>query len=526
MPRKHLIGVYSNTAAYFAIGYFFITFITGFLYARYLMVFSVFFLFALGYLSKQRANENILSHLLIIYSQFVVFSLCIFSGGCNSPVLGWFALTPSLALLLLGNKTAYINFAISILLPSSLFYLNTSEFIPALQFSTDNSGFFNLQLAIGLVSIIFILVRIFSERNYKLQASLRENIYALSSTEEELKQNIEELAATQTWLSDTNQKLQNSIKEHTEINIQLINSNNLIKIKKERQAIFTNKLSSITKGNFLYSGDLNRALYRLMEESAKCLETARASIWYFSIDKDAITCQVQYDVELGDNGVGVELKKTDFPVYMQAILNENVVNASDAWYNPVTAEFREVYFKPNNIYSLLDIPLFVDGQNIGVVCFEHKNQLRNWEEEEISFAQSIVDLAAIAIYSSQKKNSLVEIGKQYLQNVDQKEKLELMSQQLKMANAHLEEKVKDRTKELEEKNNYFAEYTFINVHLLRGPLCRIIGLTNLMSLDKHKEETIHLLDLLKESNTELEALIKKITAVLEAGEVLDRNTLQ
>jgi light-regulated signal transduction histidine kinase (bacteriophytochrome) len=121
---------------------------------------------------------------------------------------------------------------------------------------------------------------------------------------------------------------------------------------------------------------------------------------------------------------------------------------------------------------------------------------------------------------------MLEIENQYKQIVEQKAKLELMGQQLKMTNAHLEEKVIDRTRELEEKNTHLAEYTFINVHLLRGPLCRIIGLTNLMSLEQHKEETIHLLNLLKESNTELEQLIKKITIVLEAGEALNRNTLQ
>lgn len=526
MPRKQLLSVYCNTSGYFAVGYFFASFITGFVYARYLMVFAAIYLFTIGFLSKKVENSTILAHLFILFCHFVVFSLCVFSGGCNSPVLGWFALCPALALLLMGNKVAYCNLGLAILFAFSLYFIDTSAFIPFFQFKPVNPNFFNLQLALGLVGIVFIVVRIFSERNDMLQLSLRKNIDALSTTEEELKQNNEELLATQNWLSDANEKLHASVGEQSVVNKQLLENKNLIEYKRERQTVFINKLSSITKGNFLYSGDLNRALYKLMEETAKCLEISRASIWYFNIDKDTITCQVQYDIETGDQGVGMELKKADLPIYMQAIINDNVIIAYDARNYHLTSEFNDSYFIPNNIYSILDIPLFVDGQNIGVVCLEQKHQIRNWAEEEISFTQSIVDLAAIAIYSSQKKNSLIEIGKQYLQNVDQSAKLELMGQQLKMANAHLEEKVKDRTRELEEKNTHLAEYTFINVHLLRGPLCRIIGLTNLMSLDEHKEETIHLLDLLKESNTELEQLIKKITEVLEAGEALNRNDLQ
>lgn len=490
------------------------------------MVFATVYLFALGFLSRKAEQETILSHLFLLFCHFIVLSLSVFSGGCNSPVLGWFAICPALALLLHGNKVAYFNLGLSIILAGSLYFIDTSGFVPSLQFKPQNPSFFNLQLVLGFVGLFFIVVRLFSERNEQLQATLRDNIQALSATEEELKQNNEELLTTQNWLSDSNQRLQESMKEQAAINQQLLESKNLLENRKEKQAIYTNKLSSITKGNFLYSGDLNRALYKLMEESAGCLRASRASIWYYNIDKDSIECQVQYDVEFGDLGVGTELRKADFPVYMQAILNANVIIAYDARNFSLTSEFNESYFIPKNIYSILDIPLFVDGQNIGVICFEQKHEIRHWEEEEISFAQSIVDLAAIAVYSSQKKNSLVEIGKQYLQNVDQREKLELMGQQLKMANAHLEEKVKDRTRELEEKNTHLAEYTFINVHLLRGPLCRIIGLTNLMSLENTKEETLHLLDLLNESNTELEQLIKKITEVLEAGAALNRNDLQ
>jgi hypothetical protein len=526
LAQKKLLSVYCYTSGYFAVGYFFVTFITGFVYARYLMAFSAIFLFSIAYLSNKTTIVDILIQLFILYCQFIVFSLCVFSGGANSPVLAWFAFCPALALLLSANKSAYYNLVLSLVLVVFLYFIDTSTFIPFLQYKINDLAFLNSQLSFGLIGIIFVVVRIFSERNNQLQFSLKESVQALSATEEELKQNNEELVATQNWLSDANEKLQKSATKQLIINNELLENKNLIELKKERQANYINKLSSITKGNFLYSGDLKRALYKLMEESANCLEISRASIWYFNIDKDTITCQVQYDIESKNDIVGVEMKKSDFPIYMESIINANVIIAYDARNYILTSEFNETYFIPNNIYSILDIPLFVDGQNIGVVCFEQTNQIRNWEEEEISFTQSIVDLAAIAIYSSQKKNSLVEIGKQYLQNVDQREKLELLGQQLKMANAYLEEKVKERTRELEEKNIHLAEYTFINVHLLRGPLCRIIGLTNLMALENHDEQTIHILDLLKESNTELEQLIKKITEVLEAGAALNRNDLQ
>ncbi|MEJ0031016.1 MAG: hypothetical protein WDO15_11845 [Bacteroidota bacterium] len=82
--------------------------------------------------------------------------------------------------------------------------------------------------------------------------------------------------------------------------------------------------------------------------------------------------------------------------------------------------------------------------------------------------------------------------------------------------------MKERTEELENRNNQLTEYAFINSHLLRSPVSKILGLINLMEVDKTTDPQ-QMVDLLRRSCDELDTVVKKITIALDAGDQLDRN---
>lgn len=97
--------------------------------------------------------------------------------------------------------------------------------------------------------------------------------------------------------------------------------------------------------------------------------------------------------------------------------------------------------------------------------------------------------------------------------------LEEQKNQIEKMNEILEDRVKQRTQELEIQNKRLAEYAFINSHLLRGPLSRILGLINLLDQDKTMEKA-ELILLLRKSGNELDAIVKKITDALNDGDYL------
>lgn len=79
----------------------------------------------------------------------------------------------------------------------------------------------------------------------------------------------------------------------------------------------------------------------------------------------------------------------------------------------------------------------------------------------------------------------------------------------------LEERVRERTKELEAQNEQLAEYAFINAHLLRGPLAQIMGLVGLLEEAKDQVEREQYLEMLRVSTSRLDKVIHSIRDAVE-----------
>ncbi len=86
------------------------------------------------------------------------------------------------------------------------------------------------------------------------------------------------------------------------------------------------------------------------------------------------------------NPAGVQLFAKDFPNYFNTIKNEKTLAANDAHTHFGTSEFSEVYLKPLGINSMLDTPIWVNGNMVGVLCHEHVGPKRNWNSDEENFA--------------------------------------------------------------------------------------------------------------------------------------------
>lgn len=115
-----------------------------------------------------------------------------------------------------------------------------------------------------------------------------------------------------------------------------------------------------------------------------------------------------------------------------------------------------------------------------------------------------------------------ENGKEYILGVgidisDRK----IMERELEHRNYNL----KDMLGDLQSRNKQLAEYAFINSHLLRAPLARILGLAELVTkrviLSEHKE----LLENFKVSAHELDTIVSKINDVLDKRKDLDREDI-
>jgi ligand-binding sensor domain-containing protein len=100
----------------------------------------------------------------------------------------------------------------------------------------------------------------------------------------------------------------------------------------------------------------------------------------------------------------------------------------------------------------------------------------------------------------------------------QNEEIISQAEEIKGINENLEMLVKQRTAELEHKNEALAEYAFINAHKLRGPLASILGCIHLISKTKLDEDAKEINTHLQQRADELDDIVREITKAIERGD--------
>jgi len=152
------------------------------------------------------------------------------------------------------------------------------------------------------------------------------------------------------------------------------------------------RLASLDDHDF---GELTR---KLLRTDAETLGIARVSYWSLH-DGKSIVCQALYDQTKGGFESGLELTAADYPKYFEALVTGALIPAHDACRDPRTAEFTDGYLRPLGIGAMLDIPVFMRGDLVGIVCHEHLGPARGWTLDEQQFALSVGQLFSLALSS-------------------------------------------------------------------------------------------------------------------------------
>jgi len=140
---------------------------------------------------------------------------------------------------------------------------------------------------------------------------------------------------------------------------------------------------------------------RILKTCSYLLKTPRISLWIFSEDRQSIVCQSLYYQIENKFESGLVIAEPDCPNYFRALNSNRVISANDAQNDNRTNEFLDGYLKPLDIKSMLDAPIFSNGQLTGVLCIEQTRQCRDWDMAEISYAASTAD--AISLLYAQDK---------------------------------------------------------------------------------------------------------------------------
>jgi PAS domain S-box-containing protein len=177
--------------------------------------------------------------------------------------------------------------------------------------------------------------------------------------------------------------------------IEIQNQRRVRKVQRYNEAI--KKLSLHSFSNQVSFEHLTEHILKLV---AKQVDISRVSYWKYFPEK--IICENLFIANQDTFQKGSVLYKTSNPKYFKAIESENQVIAVDVYKTKETKEFWKEYFHENNIVSMLDTPIYLNGKLNGILCIESTTKIKDWDIEDINFARAIGDYIAIAIETNQR----------------------------------------------------------------------------------------------------------------------------
>ena len=271
-------------------------------------------------------------------------------------------------------------------------------------------------------------------------------------------------------------------------------------VRIERQQELIVNFSSIDP----FSEGLSTSLDMIVQELTVVLEVERAAVWFYDDEDNSLSCKSFFSRSEGlVTGTDV-IDLINYPSYKKALECESLVIANDVSTYPATLELLEDYLIPNQISSMLDVTIRVNGKMLGTVCLEHVGEGRVWRPDEIIFAERMAEQIA---------TFLAELELIALRDLRYEE---------------LEEKVHERTIELEEakllaeESNAIKGQFLANVsHEIRTPMNAILGFAEILKLNTDNSESLHCLDLINSSGEALLGLINDILDLskIESGKV-------
>lgn len=162
-------------------------------------------------------------------------------------------------------------------------------------------------------------------------------------------------------------------------------------------------LGALSRSGLLSGNDRTHVFRGIAEVAARTLGVGRTSLWLYSPDRERLVCVDLFELAGERHTAGSVIERSSYPAYFAALEHSRAVAATDAKLDPRTSEFAEDYLAPLGIGAMLDAPIVVGGSSIGVVCHEHVGGPRSFSEEEIAFAGSLADFAALALETEQRR---------------------------------------------------------------------------------------------------------------------------
>lgn len=150
------------------------------------------------------------------------------------------------------------------------------------------------------------------------------------------------------------------------------------------------EINNLSRIHTLDREDISGIMHEFAKRIAPTLRIEKISVWLLNDNQTRLVSIGEFDSVKQSFKFDTILSMQDSPNYFKAILNNDILLAENVRTNKATIELAESYFIPNDIISLMDIPIRLEGALIGVICFEKTGNIeRQFSKDDQVFAMSL-----------------------------------------------------------------------------------------------------------------------------------------
>ena len=205
-------------------------------------------------------------------------------------------------------------------------------------------------------------------------------------------------------------------------------------------------IAKLAKSQVKERNNLEQFIREVTETAVSIVKCDRASIWLYGEDKTQLHCIDLYEYNTKLHSVQIIITAADCPLYFQALKSESTIATVAAENDPRTRELASLYFARGRTTSLLNVPIMLAGQRLGIVSVERPGSGSEWTEEEHELTEILADFVSSSLSDSESLK-LEAIRCEQQQNLlsqyyDQlEERVERRTAELKKANQKLQQEI-------------------------------------------------------------------------------------
>ncbi len=165
-------------------------------------------------------------------------------------------------------------------------------------------------------------------------------------------------------------------------------------------------IENLSRSRKIRDGEIEKAIYEILESSSRAMQSTRVNAWIFDEHKTEIQCVGNFDARVNKLVPQSALPRIAMPFYFKLFETEKIILTRDAFNETITAELYDFYLKPHDIQSLMDIPVRIEGEMIGVICFENVGAPREWTLQEQKYGLVAAQMLSLTIESYNKRKAM------------------------------------------------------------------------------------------------------------------------